>query len=1335
MPRRRSLLLLTTLFAAALATARCGGDSGDERPDATSPAVDATPASAADGTAAACGAGEIPGPLGGCVAVGVPACAERFVGSDGVCRPRLADCPPGSIPKFDEGCVPVGIQGCAEVFRAADGLCRPRSDACPPGTIPKFDEGCVPVGVPVCAAEFAGEDGFCHPSLDGCPPDAFPVPSEGCVALGGAERCGGAWGGLPDGPDTLYVHPVSGQDAAPGTRAAPLRTIAEAVARAPSGGRVVLGAGTYDEPVELTRDLEVVGICAPLVTVQGGQDTPSGRAIVWAHGPVTASVRDVRLFGGGIGVLASGGATVAVEGVHVERARGDGVRAEGEDTAVRVRGCLVEQTLPSQSAAYGVRALSGATVDVQRSALCAHRTSGARARGAGSTVSLHDTTVEGTWTIWAGCSAGYGALASDRGAVILSGVVVRGHRTVGVGAIGPGSRATVTDSQLGPAPPPGEVRCGMGGALAVDGGHLTADRSAVLGCQGWGLGGSGAGTRLDVTAALVRGTESVAFPGNLLSGGGLWAESGASANIRDAAFVANRVVGVGATGPASRVELAASLVEGTLPEPRAGSLGNGLLIALGAQGILTGCAIVANREAGVLANLAGAELTAEHNLVAGTLTREGARDFGFGVSVQDGAVAVLRHNAVVSNTEIGVYVTGAGARLASVGDLVQDTRSALGAWHGVGFLVGLGARAELADDVAAHNEAGGLHVAGGELLADGVLVEGLAAERTGGGEGVRVLMGGRARVTRLVVGGARAAGLLAAGGGARLEVERSLVEDTVPASESGQLGFGAGAYLGADLALDRCLVRRSHVAGIWISGAQATVRDSLVAETAEGSYATPGGEPRVGVGDGLLATAGAALAVQGTVLRDSARAGLLFDDSSGRLGGSESTGNAYGLVVQGQVRPERADDNHIHGNHVQDILDVGYLEVPVRLAAVPGCVPQCGLRACGLDPACGVSCGACAEGEVCSPHGSCCRPACDGRRCGDDGCGGACPPGCTDGQVCDDAGGDCVACVPLCDGRECGLDPRCGTPCGSCGDGMICVHGRCDACEPDCAGRTCGPDPRCGVPCGPGCGRDAVCTAEGACSTVAFGHTLRLDRLELATEPAGCLDLDGDGAPDNAFAGLWELMASPLVGIDVNAYLTGMLASGSYSFLLDLDGVADAGDTPSFPLDVLEGSWAPEVGWLVEAISFDEQGAPRNRFPDARIAVGQLTAGPGPLLVTVSSFGLILETTDALRIHARVELGPDGVRLVDGLIGGAVSRDALVAGLEDVRRSCVERPDRFPAAACAFLGLVCRPTCDPGTLDAFLAFDQDGGQASSACLRFSAVPTRIAGVRAVPPEE
>jgi hypothetical protein len=164
------------------------------------------------------------------------------------------------------------------------------------------------------------------------------------------------------------------------------------------------------------------------------------------------------------------------------------------------------------------------------------------------------------------------------------------------------------------------------------------------------------------------------------------------------------------------------------------------------------------------------------------------------------------------------------------------------------------------------------------------------------------------------------------------------------------------------------------------------------------------------------------------------------------------------------------------------------------------CVPSCAAESpCGGN-GCGVSCGTCDEGFICTA-GQCvapCDPACAAESaCGDDGCGGSCGS-CDGNALCTE--GVCI-CTPDCDGNVCG-DDGCGGSCGACGDNQFCNGGVCgDVCVPQCAEPLpCGDDGcegSCGVcagdlvceagqcvpPCEPTCSPDSQCGDDGCGGT------------------------------------------------------------------------------------------------------------------------------------------------------------------------------------------------------------------------------------------------------------
>ena len=81
------------------------------------------------------------------------------------------------------------------------------------------------------------------------PTPTTPTPATGGAAAAGSVAVGSASYAVPSG--AVHVT-TSGNDAAAGTATAPVRTIARAIALAPSGGTVVVGGGTYRESLTIS---------------------------------------------------------------------------------------------------------------------------------------------------------------------------------------------------------------------------------------------------------------------------------------------------------------------------------------------------------------------------------------------------------------------------------------------------------------------------------------------------------------------------------------------------------------------------------------------------------------------------------------------------------------------------------------------------------------------------------------------------------------------------------------------------------------------------------------------------------------------------------------------------------------------------------------------------------------------------------------------------------------------------------------------------------------------------------------------------------------------------
>ena len=91
------------------------------------------------------------------------------------------------------------------------------------------------------------------------------------------------------------------------------------------------------------------------------------------------------------------------------------------------------------------------------------------------------------------------------------------------------------------------------------------------------------------------------------------------------------------------------------------------------------------------------------------------------------------------------------------------------------------------------------------------------------------------------------------------------------------------------------------------------------------------------VADGVLALAGSTATLDDVRVAGCARAGILYDRSSGRLSRARASDNRFGLVVQGSPAPQlkKESENAFTGNSAADELFGADLLVPASAPPLP----------------------------------------------------------------------------------------------------------------------------------------------------------------------------------------------------------------------------------------------------------------------------------------------------------------------------------------------------------------------------------------------------------------
>jgi hypothetical protein len=541
-----------------------------------------------------------------------------------------------------------GISGCAAAFIGADGVCAPEVANCPAGQIPKLDEGCRPVGIETCATEFLQSDGLCHPSMEECPEGTFAVPSRGCLPIDGDEGCGqGTWGSIADDVANVYVDPTYAGSDSDGTKARPLTTIAEALALVPAGGRVVLAAGTYGEPIPVSKSVEIVGRCPSLVKVTGTEqviDQPAIVSVVGVAGPV--SIRRIHVTGAGVGLRVSA-AEAHFEEVWVEKAKSTAMIV-GSGATVTLRRSVVENTHPRDDATYGdgIEVLKGSKLTISESTVRYNHVWNIAAFHAGTTLILEDSLSEEAREQVGDGYPGTGVLVSGGAQATLENVGLVGAQLAGLEVLDEGTAVNAHHLMMAKS---SDWNYGVG-AVVDKGAELSLTASAAV---------DNNGSAVAVFAGEVTATGNLLARNGGMSGkqaNGYYVDGGHVVSAYDV-IAGNQGMGIFAVHPGTLAEVSWALIASNrewAPKQRAGE---GLGVSLQAKLVISDSAISDNHMAG-LAVESGAEASMSRCLVEKTGVEAGSGLNGVGIWGRLGAKLTVQSSLVRGNRGAGLALLG-----------------------------------------------------------------------------------------------------------------------------------------------------------------------------------------------------------------------------------------------------------------------------------------------------------------------------------------------------------------------------------------------------------------------------------------------------------------------------------------------------------------------------------------------------------------------------------------------------------------------------------------------------------------------------------------------------
>lgn len=444
-----------------------------------------------------------------------------------------------------------------------------------------------------------------------------------------------------------------------------------------------------------------------------------------------------------------------------------------------------------------------------------------RVTPAGGTIILAPGRYEGPFTIRTGVTV-KGACAASTLLTVPATFASGSVRVVSAD----GARIVLRDLTIGRAATPGVQVVGEGRDLALEGVVIEQTRgTAVL---------AGLGAVLTARDLSIRDIDIA--EGSTARGYGVAFEAGGSSTLERISIVRATGAGIIAGQSPAVVSVRDAVVRDTRGAPVSLQQGMGILVANGPRIEGTRVAVYGNRDHGVLIDAATARL--EDAVVSGTLSAEGARDFGRGVGVQNGAAAELRRVRIENNRDAGLHAS-TGSEVVIEDSFIRDTdveEASQRGGRGINAVVGAvvrGARIVLQrnHDTAAAVEDGGSRIA----LEDATVLDTLptfSPDMPGAfGVGLVAFHGGQLELRRARIGRARSVGIFVADEGANAYLEDVRIHEMLPHEYDGRFGRALSLQIDARVDAVRCLFESTRDFGVVVVGGSTANLDHVALRT------------------------------------------------------------------------------------------------------------------------------------------------------------------------------------------------------------------------------------------------------------------------------------------------------------------------------------------------------------------------------------------------------------------------------------------------------------------------------------------------------------------------
>lgn len=332
----------------------------------------------------------------------------------------------------------------------------------------------------------------------------------------------------------------------------------------------------------------------------------------------------------------------------------------------------------------------------------------------------------------------------------------------------------------------------------------------------------------------------------------------------------------------------------------------GALVKQGGQLALVSVLLDDNREKGVLAIDPDSALTLTRSAVRRTLSAPDGK-WGQGVGVEDGAFVTLDECAVAENANMGLYSSGANARLVATATVVRDTVLSPSTGEGYGAFTAGAASMRLERCLLRDNRGVGLLATetSQATLVDSVIGGTLPNASGEMGLGIYVDFEAQVLLERVALVANRVIGLNVVMAG-HAQVTDSVIRGTLARADD-RFGHGANVQAqGSTLAMKRTALVDNREMGLIAmdAPATATLERCLIRDTRRG----PNGLKGLGVG--AIAGSGGALFMKQTALVKNRQSGLV-------VGNEGSLAELDGCVLYGALREPIQDTPLVQGAVVE----------------------------------------------------------------------------------------------------------------------------------------------------------------------------------------------------------------------------------------------------------------------------------------------------------------------------------------------------------------------------------------------------------------------------------